>query len=82
MGNVVELVPRHVSEETVRMFRLLHEAAARGDIVGAAVAYNYAGPGRHFALIAAGAALKDPTHTRGTLNQFDNELARLPQRSA
>lgn len=80
MGAVVFLVPAVVSHETVNLFRALAAAAERGEIIGAAVSCDYPGPGNNFALHVVGASKADPTHTRGALCQFDDELSKLKQR--
>lgn len=80
MGDVVELLQAVVSEETINLFRALAAAAERGEIIGAAVACDYPGPGNHFALHVVGASKAHPRLTRGTLCQFDEELSKLKQR--
>lgn len=77
MGTVVSLFQASASQETIEMLGSAHQAAERGEIVGALVVIIYRG--HRYSVDAAGAAKDDPTFSRGILCKLDDELAKLPQ---
>jgi len=73
MSNVYTLFPDSLSTEVVKCTAQLAAHARRGRVMGIAfVAYV---EGHGFIANAAGAALEDPTNTRGMLNALDDKLA-------
>ena len=75
MGDVLQLLDRKVSSETIsKLARLLLEAQA-GKLIGIALVAWYGGV--DYDVDAAGETRRCPTITRGMLCKLDDELAAL-----
>ena len=74
MSNIYRVRPDNISTDIVLCLSQLHTQALRGTLTG--IAYVAYIEEHSFIANAAGAALDDPTHTRGMLSALDDKLAR------
>jgi hypothetical protein len=71
----LELLPDHVSHDTVECLVTLLERARAGEVTG--IAYAVVLHRRRYVVDTAGAARRYPTFSRGMIHALDDKLAEM-----